>query len=126
LRAIPELVGTPVADATAELEGLGLVVAPEEQFHDDVEEGLVIATNPGPAAEVERGSTVAMAVSKGPDLVTVPDVAGRILSEATRLLRAVGLIPDQAIGPAEGAPFATDIPAGRQIRRGSSVDIYLR
>ena len=31
-----------------------------------------------------------------------------------------------AFGPANGEPFATDPEAGTQVRRGSTVDIYLR
>ena len=67
-----------------------------------------------------------MVVSKGPDLVVVPSVQGLSLDEAVQALEAAGLVVGDAFGPANGDPFLTDPSAGTEVRRGATVDIYLR
>jgi serine/threonine-protein kinase len=127
-RTIPEdLGGQPEDDVVARLDELGLVPAVEGAFSDDVEAGRVISTEPGPGAAAERGSTVTVVVSRGPDLVTVPDVSAvGSLAEAVALLEAEGLVAGDVAGPAAGAPASSSPGAGEQVRRGSEVDITLR
>ncbi|HEX7134183.1 MAG TPA: PASTA domain-containing protein [Iamia sp.] len=127
-RTIPDgLPGMTQDEAVAALEELGLVAEVEEEFSDDVETGMVIGTDPGAGAEAARDSTVVVVVSKGPDLVTVPDVSAvGTLAEAVALLEAEGLVAGDVAGPAAGAPASTSPGAGEQVRRGSEVDITLR
>ena len=73
-----------------------------------------------------RDSEVDVVVSKGPDLVKVPSVRGMSLEEAVQAIEAAGLEVGDAFGPAKGKPFLTDPPAGTEVRRGETVDIYLR
>jgi eukaryotic-like serine/threonine-protein kinase len=65
-------------------------------------------------------------VSRGPDVVTVPDVAGRSLDDAADALEAAGLEPGQVFGPARGDVAFTDPESGSTVRRGTTVDITLR
>jgi beta-lactam-binding protein with PASTA domain/tRNA A-37 threonylcarbamoyl transferase component Bud32 len=127
-RTVPDgLPGMAQDEAVAALEELGLVAEIQEEFSDDVEAGLVIGTDPGAGAEAARDSTVVVVVSKGPDLVTVPDVSAvGTLAEAVALLEAEGLVAGDVAGPAAGAPASTSPGAGEQVRRGSEVDITLR
>ena len=67
-----------------------------------------------------------MIVSKGPDVVKVPDVRGMSLDEAVAAIEGAGLVVGEAFGPATGDPFLTTPGAGTEVRRGTSVDIYLR
>ncbi|MCU1379484.1 MAG: protein kinase family protein with domain [Acidimicrobiales bacterium] len=126
-RQIPSLQGSSEADAKAKLEGLGLKWSRSEDFSDSIPAGQVIGTNPSAGKPVARGATVAIVVSKGPDLVPVPDVSSASsLGEAVALLDQAGLQAGSVNGDANGRPFATDPPAGEQVRRGTSVDIFLR
>jgi serine/threonine-protein kinase len=126
-RTVPEgLEGGSFEDAKAALEAIQLQAAKVEEFSDDVEAGRVIGLRPGAGESVERDGTVEVVVSKGPDLVTVPDVKGRSLDEAVATLEAAGLTVGDAFGPANGRPFDTDPPKGTKVRRGTTVDIYLR
>jgi serine/threonine-protein kinase len=75
---------------------------------------------------VPRDTEVEVVVSKGPDLVKVPDVKGKSLDEAVAVIEAAGLVVGDAFGPANGDPFLTDPPAGTEVKRGATVDIYLR
>jgi beta-lactam-binding protein with PASTA domain/tRNA A-37 threonylcarbamoyl transferase component Bud32 len=127
-RTLPDdLPGRTRDEVVGALEELGLVPDVREEFSDDVEVDVVIGTDPGAGAEVARDSTVVVVVSKGPDLVAVPDVSQvGSLAEAVALLEDAGLVAGDVQGPAAGAPASTSPGAGEQVRRGSEVDITLR
>jgi serine/threonine-protein kinase len=126
-RTIPDLRNQVEADAKARLEGLGLAVARSEDFDDTIAVGRVIRTTPPAGGSAARGSTVTLVVSKGPDLVVVPDISGAAtLEQAIALIESRGLVAGEVNGDAKGKPFATDPPAGEKVKRGSTVDIFLR
>jgi serine/threonine-protein kinase len=125
-RVVPDLAGAAREAAEAELGGLGLVAEVSERFSTTVDRGVVIGSEPGPGASVARGSTVGLVVSKGRDLVPVPDVSGMTQDEAITALRAGGLIADQVSGPAGGLVNATDPAAGASVDRNTLVDLFLR
>jgi len=126
-RTVPEgLAGASYEDAAAKLESVQLVPKRVEQFSDDVERGKVIGTRPAAGESVPRGAEVEVLVSKGPDLVKVPDIRNKSLDEAIAALEAAGLEVGDVFGPARGRPFETDPARGTEVRRGTTVDIYLR
>jgi eukaryotic-like serine/threonine-protein kinase len=93
--------------------------------------GAVIDARPRPGTQAPMPSPVALVVSAGPTTVIVPDVVGRPLSDATLLLRQVGL----AVGDIQyssGGNAVTDAaanvvsqspPAGSQAAAGSRVNM---
>lgn len=89
---VPSLSGLTLTEAQrrAERAGLDLVVSREE-FSSDVEAGQVISQRPPPGAEVERGSQLTVVLSRGPELVTVPNVLGKPLPQAREAIRDRGL-----------------------------------
>jgi serine/threonine-protein kinase len=125
-RPIPDLTNVPEADAKAELEKLQLVVVRAEDFSDTVAPGKVIRTDPPKGATAPRGGNVTMVVSKGPDLVVVPDVTGMTADQAATRLEAGGLTVNRVEGPFRGHVYTTDPAAGVKVKRGSSVDLYLK
>jgi serine/threonine-protein kinase len=123
-RTVPELAGAPREDAEAELAELGLSVDSREEFSDDVEAGMVIGTDPPAGEQVGRGETVTLIVSKGPDLVEVPDVVGMRFSDAYDKLTAAGFkVADEGEG---NNVVGTDPEGGTMARRGSTVTIERR
>ena len=125
-RTVPSgLVGGSFENAKAALEGVQLKAKQVDEFSDDVEKGKVIRVEPGEGEQAERDSEVAVVVSKGPDVVTVPDVSGMSLDEAVSAIEGAGLVVGEAFGPAKGDPFITSPAAGTEVRRGATVDIYL-
>ena len=124
-REVPSLAGKTFDEAVAALEGIQLSAERAEEFSDDVPEGQVIRTEPGSGEQVDRGSSVRVVVSKGPDLVVVPDVIGMTLDEALGVLESNGFNVE-AEGPPRGRVFETDPGTGERVRRGSTVTIYLR
>jgi serine/threonine-protein kinase len=126
-RTVPSgLVGGSFNDAKAALEGVQLKAKQVDEFSDDVEKGTVIRVEPGEGEKVARDSEVSVVVSKGPDLVKVPEVKGQSLDEAVQAIEGAGLVVGDAFGPANGDPFLTSPSAGTQVKRGATVDIYLR
>jgi serine/threonine-protein kinase len=130
-RTVPDVAELTVADATAQIEALRLDVelaAPE--FDNEIPAGAVIASDPEPGTSVERGSTVTLRTSKGPDLVTLPDLVGLGLAEARAQLTQAGLQAGAVIGNTQGAVAQMlvanrSVEAGTQYLRNSVVDLAL-
>ena len=89
--AVPRVVGDPISSATAKLAQVKLVADPVRQPSDTVPVDTVISQNPGGGTEVSPNSTVRLFVSSGPTAVTVPDLKGRTVQEATNELSDQGL-----------------------------------
>jgi serine/threonine-protein kinase len=126
-RRVPAIVaGSDPAAACPAIEAVQLVCEVVEEFSDTIPAGQVIDVEPAVDTEVERGSTVRVAVSKGPDLVTVPEVTGATVAEARAALEAAGLVAEIFPADAEGRVITTDPGPGTQVRRGSTVAVFAR
>jgi len=88
---IPNLAGTPVDEAKAQLEAAGLIVTTTEDFSTEYAEGEVVSSTPGKGEKVDVGSTVALVVSKGPPPVEVPYLIDMPRQDAIDLLYSLGL-----------------------------------
>ncbi len=125
-----DLVGKPLADATAELQQAGLAVgATTEAYDENVPKGSVIKVADGTAVEgVEKGKPVDLVVSKGPEPRTVPAIAaGTTYDAAAKQLTDIGLVPSKAEDfddtVAAGNVISVNPPAGTQVDRSSTVEI---
>lgn len=123
-RTVPDVSGRSFEAASAALSDLQLKVTRSEAFNDTVPAGEVAGTSPGAGASVARGATVNVVVSKGPDLVTVPSVAGQSLNGANTAITNAGLTAE-VYGPAGGSVVATKPAAGTRAKKGSAVLVYL-
>ena len=124
LRAVPAASATP-ATVEADLAAIGLISARSARYSDTVAEGQVIGTEPGEGTSVERGSTVTIVVSLGPELIAIPDLAGKTPAEAAQQLNDLGF-ETNTDGAANKAVLITSPPAGETARRGSTVTIITR
>ena len=118
------LEGQSYEAAAAAVTAVQLTPVRIDDFSDEVPVGQVISLDPD-SGTAPRGSEVEIVVSKGPDLVAVPAVAGSTLEQAVAALEAAGLTVGEARGPANGQPAETDPPAGTMVPRGTTVDISL-
>jgi beta-lactam-binding protein with PASTA domain/tRNA A-37 threonylcarbamoyl transferase component Bud32 len=126
-RVVPgNLNGGTYDPAAAAIEAVQLVPKKVEEFHDTIPAGKIVGTRPAAGTEVPRGSTVEVVISKGPDVVKIPSVQGMTLDQATATLAQNGLTVGDVFGPANGRPFSTNPEAGTSVKRGTTVDIYLR
>ena len=125
-RTVPALEGLALDAARAALEERGLVLRTTETFSPSVARGVVISASPAEGATLARGDQVALVVSRGRDLVVVPEVAGMSIDGAVAELRSEGLTEGDVSGPAGGSVNATDPEAGASVDRGTVVDLFLR
>ena len=125
---VPDVVGDPLDDATAELERAGLSVSVSRQETADAEPDTVLSQNPAGNAEVDEGSTVTLTVAKEVEKVEVPDVAGLDQRQAKARLSAAGLrvrVEREAVErPSEDDTVLGQTPgAGEELARGEAVTI---
>ena len=111
--------------AQAMREG-GLVPVRVDAFSETVPVNQVIATTPGAGQMADKGSKVSITVSKGPDLVAVPDVTKLSVSEAQARLASVGLDVANTFGPPNKTVFYIDPNPGTKVKRGTGVNLYTR
>ncbi|MDO4901309.1 Stk1 family PASTA domain-containing Ser/Thr kinase [Actinomyces sp.] len=124
---IPDVTGMSVADATTALEAAGLTLGTQsEAYSDTVASGLVISSSPASGARgYHRGDTVDVTVSKGPEMVNVPDVTGMSPEEASAALKDAGLEAEvsRIMGGLFNTVRSTEPAAGTSVRKGSKVTI---
>lgn len=128
-RPAPDLVNLTAAEATAALDALQLVTAQgEDVFSNDIEVGRVVVQAPAPGTPVERGGTVTIQLSKGPDLVIFPDLTGLTYPAAQTTLADAGYAVNSLLGTTEGifvsaSVAGEEIQAGATFPRGTGVDL---
>ncbi len=117
-RKVPNLVGESAANAVTQLKALELVPSESKDFSTTVPAGNVISQQQAAGSLVERGSTVSFVVSKGPQMVTVPNVIGDTLQQAEATLNQAGLTVGSVY-----TYFGSSIVVATNPRAGSSVQI---
>lgn len=117
LAEVPDVTGRPEEEARAILleEGFGIGVRQSEPS-DEVEEGLVIRTDPPANTQQEVGSDVGYVVSDGPATYTLPRVEGLSEEDATELLRTFCDEPP-CVEVQRILEFHPSVPEGRVIRQ---------
>jgi beta-lactam-binding protein with PASTA domain/tRNA A-37 threonylcarbamoyl transferase component Bud32 len=124
---VPDLTGRDATAAARTLSGLGLKVDATKQANSDtVAKGGVISQDPRDGT-LFKGDTVTLVVSKGPVLVTVPDVVGRQLREAQDILEAQGFTVEvrRALGGFFGTVRLQDPSGGSKVRKGSTITLTI-
>lgn len=125
--SVPDLIGKLLNEATVELEQLGLQVDKSREYSEDVEKDRIIRQSPQPGTEIKKGVTVSLVVSRGPEMVKVPEVRESAEPEAIESITKAGLSPDvQYIKGGENGKVIEQYPAaGTEVKKGSSVTIYV-
>ena len=126
-RTVPTLTGKGASAAKSSIEALGLVASPTEAYSDTVPEGQVISQQTREGSTVYRGDSVSYTVSKGPEMVTVPDVVGLQRQEARNKLEGAGLTvqEDLILGGFFNTVRSSDPAGGSKVKKGSTVTISI-
>jgi serine/threonine-protein kinase len=122
---VPAVADRGYADAANRIKAKGFVAARSDQFNDTVPAGQVVGTTPGVGQQVPKGATVTIVVSKGPDLVVVPNFKNmtRTLATTTAVAQGVQIQAQGVISP--GHPVRAQDPApGTKVKRGTVVTIF--
>jgi len=129
---VPGTVGMTPDQAKAALTGLGLQVGSQiTTSSPTVPKGQVIGTDPGAGISVASGQTIALLVSSGPELVTVPVTVGSSESSAVLALQAAGFSVNPMINRDYSSKYDNGIvfktsPGGKaKAAKGSQVDIWV-
>jgi eukaryotic-like serine/threonine-protein kinase len=127
--AVPPVVGQPYDSAEATLQAAGFKVA--RRFVDsDQPRGIVVEQAPAGNALVAEGTTVTLAVSKGPAESTVPDVTSQDEETARQTLEQSGFKVEVVREPtdddtADGFVLRQSPEGGTRAPAGSTVTIVV-
>jgi serine/threonine-protein kinase len=88
---VPSVQGRTQAQAVSAVHEAALDAKVAQAFSETVPPGVVVSAEPGPGSAVQRGTAVALVVSKGPERYAVPPVVGMTLAEATARIQSVNL-----------------------------------
>ena len=130
LGPLPEVAGLPAEQARTLLAAVAIEIEEVEVFNNQIPQGqavgLVLAEDPLP----ENGKTV-LEISKGPEIVIMPNTVGETIAAAKTLLENLGLLvvvdTNQLSSNFGIAKVKRQTPeAGSEIRVGDSVTIISR
>ncbi|MEV0965327.1 Stk1 family PASTA domain-containing Ser/Thr kinase [Streptomyces sp. NPDC049910] len=128
---VPTVLGQTEAAAKQRLSAAGLdVEAVRQGFSDAYDRGTVMDVDPDPGQRVRRNGSVVLVVSRGPEIVKVPELEGLKLADARSALRKAGLAPgvitrefsDKA---AQGTVIGSDPASGTERRPDSAVALVV-
>jgi eukaryotic-like serine/threonine-protein kinase len=84
---IPDVSGLELEEAIEKIESAGLQVDEEiESTHEEIEEGLVIKTNPEEGSTVKEDTAINIYISIGKEKFELPDYTGRKYEDVMRIL----------------------------------------
>ena len=134
LGQIPDVAGMSIEDAQKTLAGKKLTgVEGPHAFHDTIEAGKVISAKYPEDGPLREGGTVELIISDGIEQVEVPDVVGKVWSEAEKILTEAGFkieFGGNSEFLARSAPNGSTVrsiepEAGTTVDKGSTVRIRL-
>ncbi len=99
------------------------------RFDSEVPANYVLEQSPAPGEEVKKGRKVELILSRGPELVLVPGVAGKPREEAVELLENAGLRVEESQAYDERVPAGVVISQrpveGNRVGRGTTVSLVV-
>ncbi|MFE7545453.1 Stk1 family PASTA domain-containing Ser/Thr kinase [Streptomyces platensis] len=135
---VPAVLDMPQAKAERTLRDEGLGVKVVRGYSSTVDRGRVMKLDPANGKQIRGTGTVTITVSRGPNIVAVPDLSGTPVADAKRKLRDLGLKPgteqnefsdEVARGsvirtdPAAGSKRHPDTAVGLTISRGAEIEV---
>lgn len=132
--AVPNVVGLTQAEAKTQIEQAGFTweLNPDKVASDTVAEGSVASTDPAAGTQAEKGATVRVTISSGPDSVTLPDnLVGMSPDDARKAIEALGLkweLDNSKVASdtvPEGKVAQTNPSPGSKVKAGQTIRAYL-
>jgi len=130
-RAVPDLTGQSVDQATRTAHDIGLAVELEEPgvYSGEVEIGAIADQQPRPGFHVKTGSRVRVRTSLGSERTAIPDLRGESVQGSVRGLERAGLLPGGRCRvdgmTAADRVLATDPPIGTLASPGTEVAVLV-
>jgi serine/threonine-protein kinase len=124
---IVSFVGKTFEEAKAYYESKRLVVAraPEDKFSSKVPAGSIVSQAPK-SGTLARNETITFTVSKGPEMVAVPWLTGKTVTQATSALKKLGFkVKVVYVSQWLNTVTHTDPGQDQLAPKGSTVTIYV-
>ncbi|MFL6000274.1 MAG: Stk1 family PASTA domain-containing Ser/Thr kinase [Streptomyces sp.] len=127
---VPDVTGEDLSDARADLADAGLKVkiAPTRVNSED-DAGQVAEQTPAGDSQAADGDTVTLTISKGPEMIEVPDVTGDSVDDAKTELEAAGFQVDEdrgLLGLFGDTVKKQSVEGGDTAPKGSTIKITIR
>jgi serine/threonine-protein kinase len=121
---VPDVTGKTFDEASQALTGAGFTVARADDFSDTVDKDKVISTDPAANQGANRGAQVTVHVSKGPEMVAVPNLVGLTLEAAQQQLQAKAFEVDTQSYLPGRLVRAQSPAAGTSVNKGTKVTLF--
>ncbi len=124
---VPDLSGITYAEATTQLEELGLSIEATEEFSDSVAKGTIISQDVAHGETRYRNDVIKVVVSKGPEMIAVPNVVGLQESQARSILESAGfaVTTEKILGGYFGTVRLQSPGAGEKAKIGSTIKLTI-
>ncbi|WP_405873662.1 MULTISPECIES: Stk1 family PASTA domain-containing Ser/Thr kinase [unclassified Streptomyces] len=127
---VPDVTGEDLTDAKADLEDAGLTVkVASERVNSEYDKGQVAAQTPEGDSQAAEGDTVTLTLSKGPEMIEVPDVTGDSVDDAKKALEDAGFKVDEdrgLLGLFGDTVKGQSVKGGETAPKGSTITIKIR
>ena len=127
---VPDVTNKPASEAAQTLEKAGFTVTTERVYSDSVLADLVVSQSPRAKSSQQKGTTITISISSGPEQVTVPNIVEMTANEARNALTKAGLTYEA--GAAEHSDTIAENRVARQepeansiVSKGSKVIYFL-
>ncbi|MBN2621582.1 PASTA domain-containing protein [candidate division WOR-3 bacterium] len=129
--SLPDLTSQGLAEATVLLSNMGLKVGEvKTEQHASIEKDKIIRTIPGAGSPINRGDVVAVVLSQGIESASVPNLIGKSLSTAKRLIEEKGFTVgnvswEVSIDYNVGIVMRQNPGSGSQVKKGSAINLVV-
>ncbi|MEU9475066.1 Stk1 family PASTA domain-containing Ser/Thr kinase [Streptomyces sp. NPDC048191] len=127
---VPDVTGDDPQDARQQLTdaGLKVVIAPA-RVNSEYDAGKVARQSPGDGSQAAEGDTVTLTLSKGPQMIEVPDVVGDSVDDAHKALEGAGFKVEEdrgLLGLFGDTVKKQSVKGGDTAPKGSTITITIR
>ncbi|QGV82840.1 Stk1 family PASTA domain-containing Ser/Thr kinase [Streptomyces ficellus] len=128
---VPTVLGQTQAEAEKRLTDAGLdVKGVKRDYSSAYKRGTVMAADPAPGDRIRGNGSVTLTVSRGPEIVKVPNLKGLPLADAKRDLAKAGLAPGKITRAfsqesEQNTVISTDPKAGTERNPDSAVSLVV-
>ena len=125
--SVPDVTNQKADEARILLEGVGLTVNVKEVYSDTVELTRIISQEPKAGTEIEYGREITITVSKGEELIEIPDVTGLKKSDAKSKLNSLSMKVDiketYSDNVAKGKVISQSVTVNEKVKKGTSITL---
>ena len=127
-RVVPDLTGMSIESATTALTDIQLTINRGDDQFSIVAAGGVATQSPAAGESLARGTAVTVAISKGPDLVAVPQLLNLKFDKVGPAVVNSGFVLGAVTGNTRGFPIAIyvagqPVAVGQLLPRGTTLDL---